>query len=338
MVTVYADTLVFINMFVTYFLLLATQTICRYALRRLRLLAASVFGGLYALTILLPPLPPVAAVLLRATACVLLRLTADGFRSARRFLKGLLVFLAVNCVFAGVMLLLQLLRPDRLRYSAGVVYLDVSVPFILLSTLAAFGALRLCAHLSAGRHEKALQGTLRIRMGQSTVACAAVLDTGHQLTDPFTGKPVLIVAADVLEPLVPPPVSAFLHGSPLAQCDIPPAFHGRLRLFPYETVGAQGLLPAFRCSGVRIDLEGRSYVRDEVYIAAADRRLAGGAFDALFPASVMDEMEGGEHYAGHHHPAEGMVSARASGAVRAAGSLHRHLADTAAAARKKGRS
>ena len=175
MVTVYADTLVFINLFVTYFLLLASQMLCRRELHRLRLLAASALGGAYALTILLP-LPTAAAVLLRAAVCALLRLIADGFGSWRRFLKGTLVFLAVNCVFAGLMLLLQLLRPQRLLYTAGVVYFDVSVPFILLATLLAFGILRLCLCLASGRHSRVPHGVVRIRMGDRQADCVGILD------------------------------------------------------------------------------------------------------------------------------------------------------------------
>ena len=324
-------------MFVTYFLLLASQMLCHREIRRLRLLAACLFGGAYALTILLPPIPPALSVLMRAAACILLRLIADGFRSLRRFLKGLLVFLGVNCVFAGMMLLLQFLRPERLLYAAGVVYFDVSVPFILLSSLLAFGAIRLVMRLASGRHTDVPHGNIEIFMGARSVKCVGILDTGHHLTDPFSGKPVLIVSVHVLEPLVPASVLSFLRGASLFNCSVPDEFTGKLRLFPYRAVGSSGLLPALRCSNVRIECGTKQYIRQDVYVAAAPRELAGGDYDALIPGSVYDEMEGEETNAVQNDRSQSHAAAHPPAAVRTVGALRRFCANAAAAARQAGR-
>ena len=333
----YADVLIFINIFVTYFLLLATQLLCRRTIRRLRLLLASTVGGLYALTVLLDGMPIPVSVLSRICVCVLLQWMVNGYRSLRMFLKNILTFLLVNCLFAGIMFALQLLRPDRLLYQSGVVYMDVNIPFLLLSTLVIFGIIQLIVRLSAGRQEKLPPCRINVTMGERHAACTGMLDTGHRLTDPFTGKPVLIVSERVTASLVPESVHTFLCGDTTAMTDVPREYVGRLRLFAYHAVGVQGVLPAFRCTRLQIVCGKRRYDGRDVYIAVTTSPIACGEYDALLPETIFDAMEE-DHHAEHMARSEKQSAAHSSETVRAVGTFCRRVTDAAAAFGKAGRS
>ena len=336
-VTIYADTLVFLNTFVTYFLLMSTQLLCRRPPRRLRVLAASVFGGLYALSILFEPLPPILSFAVRAAVCILLRLIADGFRSLRMFLKSVLVFLLLNGLFAGIMLLCRLFVP-QLLFANGIVYLDVRIPYLLLSTCAIYLCIRLVTRLFAARPARTHIGTVTICVGDRSVTGNGIFDTGNHLSDGFTGKPVLIVRPAFVRPLLPQGVADFLDGKELSGCSIPNAWHGRLRLFPYSSLGNDGLLPAFRCDRVVVSHLSDSCIKEKLYIAAAPRQLYHGETDALFPAALYDEITEGAYR--HENPYLRQNTPPAFASSRKAcigGTLHQRSADASAAADETGR-
>ena len=291
-VTIYADTLVFLNTFVTYFLLMSTQFLCRRPTRRLRVLLSSLLGGAYALTLLAEPMPPVLSFAIRVLVCIALRLAADGFCSVRVFLKGIFVFLLLNGLYAGMMLLCRMFAPQML-FSGGVVYLDVSIPFLLLSTLGVYLCIRLSARLMRARPSRTHVGTVRICVGSLSVTGSGVFDTGNHLSDGFTGKPVLIVRLSFVQPLLPPSVTEFLSGKDLSSCDVPAEWRSRLRLFPYSSVGADGLLPAFRCDRAVISHPSGSCTKEKLYVAISPRALYNGETDALFPAALYDEITEG---------------------------------------------
>lgn len=338
-VTIYADTLIFINTFVTYFLLLGTDSLLHFQIRRLRILAASLLGGVYSL-ILLADLPVPLCLLLRIGVCILLRLIADGFSCMRKFVKGLCVFLLVNFVFAGLMLAVSLLiRPSGFLCSFGAVYFDVSIPFILALTLASYGLIRLVLLICAGHPSDTHYGNVTIQTPCGTIQGKGIFDTGNHLCDSFTGKPVILVSSGFSAPLVPPGVRDFLRGKALSECSIEPQWQNRLRLFPYSSVGGNGLLPAFRCDSVTLThlKKERTYTR--LYIAVCENVLGAGEYDALFPCALYEEMMEGEsehELQNIRHPAAACASAASvHGALRA---LHQRLADTAAAAEEKRRS
>lgn len=336
-VTIYADTLVFLNTFVTYFLLMSTQLLCRKRPRRLRVLGASLLGGFYALSILFEPLPAVLSFSLRVVVCILLRLISDGFGSARLFLKGTFVFLLLNGLFAGTMLLCKLFIP-QLLYAGGIVYLDVRIPFLLLSTFAIYLCIRLVSRLFASVPSRTHIGTVTICAGDRSVTGNGVFDTGNHLCDGFTGSPVLIVRPSLVKPLLPQSVADFLDGKELSSCDIPNAWRGKLRLFPYSGLGADGLLPAFRCDRAVITHASGSCIKEKLYIAVSPRQLYHGETDALFPAALYDEITEGEYKHDLQNPRHSPLAVTASRKVRLGCALHQRTADASAAAHKAGRS
>ena len=63
--TIYIDVLLAVNIFINYFLLLAAAKFLAVRRIRLRILAASILGAAYSLTMLLPSIPMVLALLMK---------------------------------------------------------------------------------------------------------------------------------------------------------------------------------------------------------------------------------------------------------------------------------
>jgi sigma-E processing peptidase SpoIIGA len=298
-------------------------------------LDASLVGGFYSLTLLLKPLHPLLSFALRLVVCIVLRIVADGFGVFRTFLKGIFVFLLLNGLYGGLMLLCRLFVPQML-YSSGVVYLDVRIPFLLLSTLTIYLIIRAAALLFVAHPSRTHVGTVTLIIGDQSVDGKGVFDTGDHLTDGFTGKPVLIARSSFVSPIVPRGVAEFLEGKDLSACTIPRSWQGRLRLFPYSSLGADGLLPAFRCDRVLISHLTHTCVKEKMYIAVSPRPLYHGETDVLFPAALYDEITEGENKHDLHNTRRPRMDFAPSIQTRFFGSLHQRAADSAAGAEKAG--
>ena len=260
MTVIYVDTLFLLNAMVDYLLLLASARLAGEPLARLRFLLGAVLGGLYAVAIFLPGLSFLARPPCRLAAAVLMVLAA--FWKSRRLLRQVVIFFALSCAFGGGVLAIALLGGRGLALSNGVLYSGMDLKIVLLSAAGCYGALTLIFQRT-GRHT-ASSGELRpvrLTLGERQVSLTALVDTGNTLTDPATGRPVLVAEADCVEELLPPgirPSPADLRDPAGALERLDDPWRRRFRLLPYRSVGVdRGLLLALRVDQVQVGEEDR---------------------------------------------------------------------------------
>ena len=260
MTVIYVDTLFLLNAAVDYLLLLASARLAGEPLARLRFLLGAALGGLYAVAIFLPGLSFLARPPCRLAAAVLMVLAA--FWKSQRLLRQVVIFLALSCAFGGGVLAIGLLGGRGLTLSNGVLYSGMDLKIVLLSAAGCYGALTLLFQRT-GRHTAAA-GELRpvrLTLGERQVSLIALVDTGNTLTDPATGRPVLVAEADCVEELLPPgirPSPADLRDPAGALERLEDPWRRRFRLLPYRSVGVdRGLLLAVRVDQVQVGEEAR---------------------------------------------------------------------------------
>ena len=260
MTVIYVDTLFVLNGAVDYLLLLAAARLAGEPLDRLRSALGAVLGGGYAVAVFLPGLDFLARPPCRLAAAVLMVLTA--FWRSRQLLRQVVIFFALACAFGGGVLAIGLLDGRGLTLSAGVLSSAMDLKIVLLSAAGCYAALSLVLR-GAGRHTGP-GGELRqvrLTLGERQTELTALVDTGNTLTDPATGRPVLVAEAGCLAPLLPAGVCL----GPEALEDPAGALEGlegpwrrRFRLLPYRAVGVErGLLLALRLDKVQVGGEDR---------------------------------------------------------------------------------
>ena len=260
MTVIYVDTLFLLNAMVDYLLLLASARLAGEPLARLRFLLGAVLGGLYAVAIFLPGLSFLARPPCRLAAAVLMVLAA--FWKSRRLLRQVVIFFALSCAFGGGVLAIALLGGRGLALSNGVLYSGMDLKIVLLSAAGCYGALTLIFQRT-GRHTAPSGGLrpVRLTLGGRQVSLTALVDTGNTLTDPATGRPVLVAEADCVEELLPPgirPSPADLRDPAGALERLEDPWRRRFRLLPYRSVGVdRGLLLAVRVDQVQVGEEER---------------------------------------------------------------------------------
>lgn len=99
----------------------------------------------------------------------------------------------MSFLFAGLMLALsRLLAPAGMIFYNGVVYFDISVLALILSTTAAYLLLLLFERLFAGRVDERRLYEITVTAGGRAVSCKGLADTGSDLREPFSGAPVIV--------------------------------------------------------------------------------------------------------------------------------------------------
>jgi len=248
-ITVYIDILFLINLTADYFLLLAVATVRRLLFRRLRLLLGAAVGAVYSCLVFFPSLSVFAAVFFKLTASAAVLLIAFPFRSLRSFFFNFLCFYAASALFAGVLFAVSLAAPRGAVFSNGEVYLNLSVPTLLLTATGAYLLLWLSSRFSV-RHKRLC--SLSVAAEGKTVRAVALCDTGNLLTEPLSGAPCAVMSLAAVKPLFPADVAEAFASGDVSRIKTA-AWLRRICFVPCTTVTGSGLLPAFRPDGVWCD-------------------------------------------------------------------------------------
>ena len=244
---IYADVLIILNLYINYFLIRSTALFLRRKLSAKRCVFAALIGGLGALVILLPELPFFVVAAEKAALGALIIFAAFGKQRPADFAVSTLFFLAVSFAFAGVMMALwTFAAPYSMVFSNGVCSFDIPLIAIAAFTAGAYCLVRLIRLLSDRRIRCVEIRTVKIRRKENEVSLRGLSDTGNSLCDIFTGKPVIICAADKLANVAPQCVCDYLNGITADNID-------GIRLIPCKTVTSEALMPVFRADSVTID-------------------------------------------------------------------------------------
>lgn len=272
---IYADVLVIINLYVTYFILLGASFLSHEKPKRLRLVLSSFFGGFYALLILLPYVNSFFDFLIKIGAVVLPVLIAFGLKNAKTFLRLLVSYLVCNFIFAGLMFLLwYFLNPSGMFYNGTVVYFNIDVLTLVVFTVVCYGFMRAFDFIFKSRAPVNTVFYCKVFLKGKQYNLKAFLDTGNNLSDPFSGKPIIIANKTLF-------ISEFDFENPVAG--------EGLRFVLCNTVSGKSLLPA--SSPERIIAEGAdiSFETDKVMIAFTAEKLFGGEYDAILPVGLLNQ-------------------------------------------------
>lgn len=253
MTVVYLDEVFLLNFVVDYLLLLSAGRLAGEVLRRGRLALGAALGAAYAGAVFLPGLGFLVHPLCKVGAGVLTVLA--GYGGSRRLLRVCLVFFAVSASFGGGILALQLLGNRSLTLANGVLSSPLDLKLVLLSAAGCYGLITLLFQRAAHHSPRRELAPAVVELGGRRAVLTALVDTGNTLTDPATGRPVLVAEGEKVKDLFPPgtaPSRAELY-DPAGAMERLSGAGLRCRLLPYQAVGVEcALLLALRSDRVTV--------------------------------------------------------------------------------------
>ena len=272
MQVIYVDSLICMSLLTDYLLCLSTGRLCGLPLRRGRYLAAALLGTIYAVAVFLPHLDFLALPMGKLGCGICMGLIAFG--KERSPLRCTLVLLLTASAFGGALWAVSLAGGGDL--SAGAV--PLSLPVLALSFGLCYALLALLL-----RARKLLTDRRRILVTLRFLGREAVFsvleDTGNALSDPISGRHVLVASPRALQPILREFTPLF---EQLPAVDLLetlgklPELAGRFRLLPYFQLSGSGLLPVFRAESILLD--GRP---TEDLLVAVSPNAAGDGFEGL---------------------------------------------------------
>jgi len=275
---VYLDILFFLNFIIHYLLLLTAAKVVGEPVRRVRLALGGGLGAFFSAVVFLPGWEWLLHPLCKIGSVVLMILIAYG--NSRRFWRLGLIFAAVSCAFGGSVVLIGLLSGRGVQIRQGVVSTGMDMKTVLLSAAVCYAVLSVLFR-RAGRHVGRELVSAVVSIGGESVLLTALMDTGNTLTDPATGRPVLVAEGESLRPLLPEKLLGGLE-EPARTMErfSGGAFSRRLRLLPYRAVGVErGFLLAVRCDRVTVGKEEYG----GLLVALSPTPVSdGGGYQALF--------------------------------------------------------
>lgn len=214
-----------------------------------RILAASVLGALLAVLFLISGIHRyrILSVLLYAAGSAMLVRLAFGKTTVRAFGMNFFLYYAASFVLSGI-----------LQYVQGILGGQGKLVFLLLGTGGALCLLhRLLPFIKRYGRRNASYIQVRLWYQGRSIRGRGLLDTGNQLTEPFSGEPVVIGSLDFVTPL-------FGKKTPL------------FRYIPYHAIGTEhGTLRVFQAECLELQGDGRIWEkREKPWVAVYDNPVS----------------------------------------------------------------
>ena len=141
---IYLDVLVLINLYVTYFQILAVSVLTHRKIIWYRKLISAGIGGAASLSIFIPQDMVITLTMLKIALCFIITLTAFGYGGFLKYMKSVLFLMFVNFLFSGLMLCVWLFAaPMKMLFINGTVYFGIDTMTVILCTCAAYTVMRI---------------------------------------------------------------------------------------------------------------------------------------------------------------------------------------------------
>lgn len=268
---IYLDSLFLLNGLADYLLCLCAGRLCGLRLRRRRYLTAALLGAVYAVAAYLPGFGFLSLPAGRLGAGVCMGLLAFG--KERQPLRCTGVLLLVGAAFGGALWAVSLAGGDG---TGGLI--PLSLPLLMTSFGLCYALLSLLLRARSLLTERQ-RVSVRLRFLGRETAFPALRDTGNALSDPLTGRHVLVACPHALLPLFPEYGSLFEELPPVELLEAlgsVPELAGRFRLISCSHLGGESLLPVFRPESLLLDGEPSGDL-----LVAISPHAVGDGFEAL---------------------------------------------------------
>ncbi len=274
---IYADILLSVNFIVNYLLLRAVSTFFSAKRNTVRFLISSFLGGVFSLIIFVENIPYTLNFVLNILFLALMVFIAFNTRKLKDFIRYLSAFFLCNFSFAGMMLAFKFLfSSEKIVYKNGVVYLDIDFISLIVSAVVCYLVFTFVSRIISNRAVNKIIYDVELFYGEKSVSAKALLDTGNNLKELFSGKPVIVAERSTA-------VKIFPENSDISELK-------NFRLIPFSTISSSGALPAFLLKKVNVINRGRVIEVNDVYLAVSDKKIVSSDYSVLLGTAFINEI------------------------------------------------
>lgn len=260
---VYADVLIFVNLIINYFLLLAVSKIRGKAPKTLRIVFSSFLGALSSLYIFLPPLSALLEVIFKIAVSVIMTLSAFGYSGIKSFLKNVLLLFVITLGFGGLIYAIWLIfKPYGMVINNSVVYFDISLIALLVFSVVGYLIFTIAFKIFSKSTPLAEECEVIVFANEKSIKLNGIIDTGNSIQDVFMMGDIIICNKQAAELLFE---EVNLNSSV--------ALKTRYRLLPCSTVAGNEMLEGMRCDSAEIKYKGKKIKLNKPIMAFSKTQL-----------------------------------------------------------------
>lgn len=285
--TIYVDILVFMNTIINIYVLIITGLLSHSRINRYRIISGSLVGGLLACTVLLPPMNAFLSLFLKIFGSSLIVFVSFENSGVDKYIRKLVSFVFVNCIFAGAVILFGFTFDTPLvYYNNANFYFDLSAPYLILISSLTYILLKITLKRTSKNSNEKCFYEIEISREKSVARCRCLSDTGSSLRDVFSDTPIIIVESGVIRNVICDELLMFLNDG---FSGITEENKAEIRLIPYKSISGGGYLKAIKCDTIRIIGNDNScYEIKNGYIAVYNGKLSKGEYRAVLNPEIFD--------------------------------------------------
>ncbi len=187
--------------------------------------------------------------ILKISVAILTVAITFGYKPIKLYLRRLFFLFAITFIFGGFVLAVYIfLDKDILIYSNGIIYFDISMTFLIVCSIIAYFLIIFLSKIIEKKAPKNKEYIVSIENNGVSISCTALMDTGNNLLEPFSGYPVIIVDKTIFYQLF---------------------YEEKIRLIPVKTVNGESIMQAFKPEKISID----TFTTDRVYVGESNTHL-----------------------------------------------------------------
>lgn len=272
---IYIDILLITNIYTNFFLLKTTARLVHSPLRNTKSILAALAGSLFSLIILLPPLNTALLLFIRIISAAIMIIIAFSGKSFRETYHIGLIFFFVSFIFAGIEYgITVLFQSSNMLWHNSTLYVNISMLTLVVSTIISYAAICFFRRFIDSSNTDDCKYKIIITHNGKTVSIDGIGDTCNNLTDIFTGKPVIICGSNSILQLLDKTEAEFI-----MQDNIQDYIEG-WRIIPFSTIHSDGMLPIFKPSGTIIKCTEKNIIKSaDVYIGIVSKNMDAAVFN-----------------------------------------------------------
>lgn len=248
---IYLDTLFFVNFICDYILFLCAARVGGSAIRRIPIFTASCAGALYACLCCLPNISWIAHPFIKSSVSVFLCIIAFG--KEKNLLRCTIIFLCISAMAGG------LLSAVAIHYGT-LQYLPIQAKTLFLTFALIYTILNIFFR-NIPQFSRREYHQVTVFLNGKSVSFLALRDSGNELCDPITNRPVLVCQPNAINSLFSTapdwcadPYDLLFRLNQTQECE------NRILLIPCRTVTGSGMLLGIKVDEVFINGHSEPYI------------------------------------------------------------------------------
>ncbi len=304
--TIYLDVILLENLCMNYIILFATALISKAKITQVRIILASLLGGIYAILSFTPILEIYTNIIFKILISIIMIYIAFNSKNVKVLLKQLLLFYLVSFAFGGcAFCLLYFIKPQDILLRNGYLTGTYPIKIALLGGIVGFVIVNIAFKLVKGRiSKKDMFCDVDILFKQKSVKIKAMIDTGNLLKDPISNMPVIVVEKSKLEDIIPKGIINNLNtilggGEETTLTEEEKEYMPKFRVIPFSSLGKQnGLLLGFIADEVIVRTESNEKKLNQIIVGIYDKYISkSGSYTGLIGLDIIERCEENEYFA-----------------------------------------